>query len=241
MKNVSLSLVIIHAGWSSERRGTLAGLMRSLGGLEEIRKKVKLFHIERDTAKKGVWPPARQAWKKSLYSGASHHIVLQDDALACRNFLDVAARLCALKPEELICYFSMRKAAAEAAEAGKNWFITNEGAWGTALCFPHEMLAGILAWEKTAIKRDCPYDDVRVAAYLKWGPGKGKRVWHPCPCLVEHAAPSDSLLGHSNRNRVAKVWIGDRDPLEIDWGKDADSPHKGGGGWNDKKWLIKTS
>jgi hypothetical protein len=216
-------------------------LIRSLGGLTTIREKTVSFHIERDTEKRGVWPTVRRAWKRGIYSDSTHHVVLQDDALASKNFLETARTLCALKPDDLICYFSIRKAATDCQAAGKHWFTTNEGAFGISLCFPKPFLRGLLEWEKKNVDPACPHDDTRVANYLRWGPGKGKKVWHPCPSLIEHAAPADSVLGHNNSNRVAKVWVGTRDPLTIDWAKDAEDPHVGGGSsMGDKKWL-KTS
>jgi len=212
--------------------------MASLGGLQKVRGDVEFFHIERDTARAGAWIPTRKAYKRLIYSGTTHHLVLQDDVVVSKNFIKTVRLFAELLPNELVCFFSMRNVAQEAADLGKNWFTTPTGVWGNSILFPTAMLQGILRWERKHIKPDCYHDDERIAAYLKYGPGKGKKVWHPCPSLVEHTAPSDSLLGHNHPRRVNQVWIGDADPLEIDWAKDIDSPHKGHDSWDGRKWFI---
>ena len=95
---VRLSLVVMHAAWNTSRRVHLQNLMRSLGGLREIRAETVYFHVERDVDRSGLWPTARKAWKRGLYTDCTHHLVIQDDVLACRNFLKAAKILAELKP-----------------------------------------------------------------------------------------------------------------------------------------------
>jgi len=235
---MSISLSIIHAAWAPQRRLYLMDLLKSLGGIKTIHAQTVAYQVSKDIDRSGVWPTVRKAWKFGLASGATHHLVVQDDALASKNFLETVHRLIEIKPDELICFFSMRKAAQQARARGEHWFTTNDGCFGISLCFPIEFLAALVRWERTHVKPDCPHDDTRVANYLKYGPIK-KRVWHPSPSLIEHAAPSDSILGNSHPHRVAKVWVGDQDPLEIDWSLGAETPfHGGGSSINDKKWML---
>jgi hypothetical protein len=68
-------------------------------------------------------------------------------------------------------------------------------------------------FERRYVKDDRRHqsDDTRIALWVKH---TRLPIYMTAPCLVEHVAPADSLIGHNNRKRVA-TWLADGSP--IDW------------------------
>ena len=233
---VSLSISVIHAPWDPLRRAFVNDIVRVLGGMETIHREATKFQVQKDYNRSGCWPNARRCWMNGLAAKSTHHLVMSDDTLPCRNFIQAVKEMISHKPDEIITLWNMRKIVLEAAAAGSSWYTTNEGVMGLATLMPVDVLADFLRWEKAHIDPDCPHDDARIAAFIR---ARHRRVWHPCPNLCEHRAPNDSLLGYNNCRKVSKLFIGlDADPLDIDWTKGLPNPPHGGGSVTGlDKWL----
>lgn len=175
----------------------------------------------------GVWATARRTWQALLAEDATHALVLQEDVAVCRDFRESVEAACQARPEAELSFYANRKAITEARERGESWCAPGgDATWGQAICLPmawvSEMLAWLDApgayshrWNRPISGFPDDWDDRRVGAFLQ----EHKRpVLCSVPSLVEHTAPSASLLGHNNGNRVARWFIGETvSGLSVDW------------------------
>lgn len=171
-------------------------------------------HVICDEKSEGVWPTARRAWT-SYDPAATHHLVLQDDVVPCLDFLAGAERALSVHPEVPVSFYANRAAVEEARAVRVNWAVIPDGAWGQAMCLPVSMIPPWLAWVDENVMSSFKHDDSRLTMWLL---RTRCPVWCTAPSLVEHGLPGESLLGNSNRGRVARWYIGaDKSALSIDW------------------------
>ena len=174
-----------------------------------------------DTDKKGPWFNAQRAWG-SVRSGASHHLVLQDDIVLCGNFMNTVEHLCSLRPNDILNLFSMRKDSFEAQAAGTSWIRTDYGVWGQAIVMPVPFIPKMLRWSRTNLKEEFPYDDSRITMWME---SIKRSAYVPSPNIVDHI-DGESTLGHKTPlPRKSRYFIGeDVDGMSVDWNKGFDTP-----------------
>jgi len=158
--------------------------------------------------------------------GATHRVIVQDDAVPGDRFL---ARLCALvadRPDDLLALFvpgrtMLRRYFEKAHEKGERWFPFPNYNWcpTVALCWPIELAKEFLYFGEAVIETRARRglatigDDPYVGA---WKKKRKLQVWCSVPCLVEHPDTTPSLFrGHDNvhksggnRARVAALYLG---------------------------------
>lgn len=185
-------------------------------------------HVCVDTERRGLWWNAQRAWRS--HDGSGYHLVLQDDLVLCRNFIaGVRCALAALDASGLqpaVSFYGSRASFTKAAKAGIRWVSVQDVRWGVALALPVGMVDEWLDWCEQHVRPDYPHDDYRLAMYLR---ASEQRAWCTVPSLVDHDGASRSVVGNSNRTRVARVFIGDEDPTCIDWSHGVTSPVRDGG------------
>ena len=168
----------------------------------------------------GIWDTASRAWTLRD-PAATHHLVIQDDAIPCRDLIAGLEKGLPLVPAQFICLYvgtphdgakGTKKvdALSERAEhANASWLVLGSSRWGLAVILPTQVIHSMLMW--------CEYvdgpDDKRIGMYcrdvLQW------KVWHPWPSLVDHRSEG-SLVGHSRT--VARRFIGaDVSALDFAW------------------------
>lgn len=164
-----------------------------------------------------VWATCAGAWRM-VDRSADWGLVLQDDVIACRDFLAGARRALEQVPPESVVSFYMfghryiRTTGIEALPDG-SWLRQQNLVSGQAIAVPTGMIDGMLAW--------CEHqrgllDDNRIANYFR--SVHGWSAYFSVPSLVDHV-PDQSLIGH-RRGRVAYRFIGaDRSALDIEWSK----------------------
>jgi hypothetical protein len=168
---------------------------------------------------RGPWPTARRAWL-AADPESTHHVVLQDDLLLCRDFARSVAKALTVKSAEAVSLYANRKIIAEARARGLAWAVIDDGVWGQAMVLPTPLIESFIAHTGATMRDDYPHDDRRLMYFLA---DTGRRVWCTAPSLVEHALPSDSLMGHSNASRVARWFIGEHlSGTTVDWTKGSD-------------------
>ena len=191
------------------RLGNVRATVRSIGG----RPRVIV-----DRCRAGAWPTARRAWL-AYDKTATHHVVLQDDIQPCRHFREACTRLAEVRPRHCLALCVNRKKALDAREHGLSWIVT-EGPWGQGIMLPVAWIRDFLTWTATWTPT-CPHDDTRLTLFL-WS--MGELAWGPMPSLVEHL-DNGSLIGNKLPfSRRATWFMGDADPLEIDWTRGLDAP-----------------
>lgn len=159
---------------------------------------------------------------------ATHLLVLQDDAIPCRNLVAACAEIAR---EDPVCLFlggaPVRTArdARRALEKGERFVPVHPVEWVplVAVLWPVEVAEGFLDW--TAENRlpgdPNPRSDDAVAG--RWARRTKTPIWATVPSLVQHPDMEPSLIGKKARGgrsawRVAFSWIGEEaDPLHIAW------------------------
>jgi hypothetical protein len=169
----------------------------------------------------GLWDTARRAW--GIYDpAATHHLVLQDDALPCRDLLaGVENALAHIPPAAPVSLYygtphpdargvaGKRIAAEKANEWNASFIILPSLHWGLALMLPTSVIADML--------RFCADgeggDDERIGQYMR--DVREERCWYTWPSLVEHGG-RESLVGHGDT--TAYNFVGtDASALDLAW------------------------
>lgn len=161
----------------------------------------------------------------------SHLAILQDDTVACRNLLPALERIAQARPDNVVCLFlggqPLRTARNATLAIGRRqsyvpvWF--RDFVPVVAVLWPTPLAASFLEWSKTAVlpgmPRDPKSDDAIAGTWMRLAK---QTVLCTVPSLVQHPDDVESTIGRramsgADRGRVAMHWIGDGDPLEIDW------------------------
>lgn len=166
-----------------------------------------------DRDKKGCWWNAERALRTAS-AKHTHLLLLQDDALLCKDFVATVEAIGAAVPNEWVSLFTTSKKAARAHENGARW-VTCDRTWGVANLLPVWMVNDFLKW---VAKYPSPSksSDGRFFAYLL---SHERRAWFPMPSVVEHGGAGRSESGHGGFVQLrAGAFIGaDVSGTSIDW------------------------
>jgi hypothetical protein len=168
------------------------------------------------------WDTGRRAWE-AHDPDATHWLVLQDDALVCRDLIAGLTAAIEHVPDECIVspYVGTRRpladrveaAVVEAGEVGAAWIVMQALNWGVGILAPTWTIPEMLEWCDT---EPYPMYDRRVGRYylrvLHW------HTWCTWPSLIDHhGGGDDSLIGNGG-GRHAHHWVGpDASAADIDW------------------------
>lgn len=224
MADPVLSIAIAHTPTPS-RRHLLRDLEHSMGGSTRIHRHAVRYTVITDVQAQGyagIWPTMGAALA-SIGREATHHLVMQDDVIACRNYLPAVRYLAGVQPDKIIQLFSMRTTLIDTVrERGNNWWTCTGNVYTQAMIWPVAVLRDFLRWERAHIDPRFPNDDQRISMYSLF---HGLAVWCTTPSLVEHVGFDRSEIGHpATKNRVARWFLGDIDPCTLDWSI-PDAPH----------------
>lgn len=162
--------------------------------------------------------------------GFSHLLVIQDDAVVCRNFPEAVSKIVTAHPDEVIALFvgglrnrTSRDFTAALARGDRYAHVYFRDIHHVvALIWPVTLAQAFLGWSRTNPIPGVPRPRSDDAAVGAWARKSRRRVLCTVPCLVEHPDDVKSTVGlrarkGSDRGRVAIHYIGDADPLELDW------------------------
>lgn len=174
-----------------------------------------------------TWDRQNDRWetgRRSLLAvdpDATHHLVLQDDSVICRDLLASAARAAAEHPDTPISLYLGRQRphgakfitiVAAAKAKGQRWVLFPELCWGVAIIIPRNLVEPIVAYGDKLTK--IANYDKRISKYLE---RERIPVWYTLPSLVDHRAGAENpslIPGRTGMNRVAHWFIGeDASPL----------------------------
>jgi len=165
-----------------------------------------------------VWRNARAAWLMHE-PDADWHVLLQDDAVLCRDF--AAGMNEALRhvqgPAVVSPYLGNGRTvptrwetlAATADARGATWIRTSKLMWGVSIAIPTLLISDMI---KHADTRAGVPDDMRVAG---WAEKNGIDVWYTWPSLVDHRQVP-SLTKHRAHDRYARRHHTES-AMSIDW------------------------
>lgn len=163
----------------------------------------------------GLWETARIAWE-TIPPGATHHLVLQDDVLLCRDFIPFVLWFIERLPTESLMPFVMGHTLYDLSRAKDVcWFKLIPGVYGQAMVKPVSEIRLGLSWLETHVRIEYKYDDRR---WCFWQMVTNRPVWCPSPAALQHVG-EQSVLGHPGlRNRQAAYALTpEQSALDVDW------------------------
>lgn len=153
---------------------------------------------------------------------ATHHLIVQDDAIVCRDLVASVSRAAAVSGDHPICLYTgrvqpsqgfVRRNVEAAKAAGACWFAMQGPWWGVGIVVPTAHIDELSRWfERSSVAN---YDR-RIA---RWYGQQGIDCWYTVPSLVEHRVEGNpSLTKRTGTRRKAHTFIGhDRSALTIQW------------------------
>ncbi len=154
---------------------------------------------------------------------ATHHVVLQDDAVPCRDLIPgIEAALDAIPDPAraaLGLYLGQTKprpgkiaqAVAAADDAEAVWIVLRELLWGVGVVLPVWTIPPLVREQD---RSGLPEYDRRIS---RWLVRAEIPVWYPWPSLVDHR-DGPSLLAHGGGERRAWRFLGaDASALGVEW------------------------
>lgn len=152
------------------------------------------------------------------------HIVVQDDAILCRDFIAGAERALTAAGDHPVAFYTGRvrpnehlvnRMVSYAQLLDRSWLAMKGPWWGVSVGIPTDRIEAMVEWcdQRTEIANY----DTRMARYFEH---VGIDCYYTMPSLVDHR-PHDQIPslvpGRNGRGRVAHWFIGGASPLEVDW------------------------
>jgi hypothetical protein len=178
-----------------------------------------------------VWDVRGDRWDTGRRSMLAHepeadwHVVIQDDAILCRDFLAGVEAVLAHVPQVPVSFYTgkcrphgaaVANAVRDAKALGRPFVAMPGPLWGVAVALPVALIEAMVTncdrWPGILNY------DARMATHFA---ASRIECWHTVPSLVNHrVGPGNPSLvpgRGSSPARVAHNWIGDRSPFDIDW------------------------
>lgn len=178
-----------------------------------------------------VWDRKNDRWdtgRRALLShdpAARFHLVVQDDAILCRDFVAGAELVASVAGDRPVALYTgktrpyaetITPVVRRAIRTRTPWLATRGPLWGVAIILPTKDIAEVVGWGDTHLT--FPNYDRRIGTYYA---SRGIDCWYTIPSLVDHrpVAENPSLIYGRTGNRRAHRFIGDRSPLEMNWNR----------------------
>lgn len=165
-----------------------------------------------------------------------HVCVLQDDAIVCQNFVPALELIAAANPGMPVILFlggQPRRTATRVRAATERYvdLAPNDFMPVVAVLWPVAVAKEFLGWTEAnqlRMPRGGRSDDAIAGRWLRF---THQRVRVAVPSLVQHPDDFPSTItkrarGGLDKGRVAVNWIGDGDPLALDWSLERNSPSR---------------
>ncbi|HEV2927278.1 MAG TPA: hypothetical protein VGW74_01185 [Propionibacteriaceae bacterium] len=193
------------------------------------------------------WDTGRRA-QLAFDPDATHHLVLQDDVIPCKDLVaGVEQALSALpepdaSPLSLYCgrvqpFRETISLLVASANGATSWLTMSQLHWGPGIVLPTHMIEDMVGW--CDHRSEVPNYDKRIS---RWCQHKGLTVWYPWPSLVEHRSvrESPSLVPGRTGDRQAYRFLGaDRSALDLRWdGGVVGIPSSGAGFDGHRTWRV---
>lgn len=167
------------------------------------------------------WDTGRRAFEMGIDSGTTHWMVLQDDAVVCRDLIPgLQVALDHVPTDAIACpYVGTRRPLTEKVTAAVNqadavnasWIVLQTLNWGVAIIVPTATIGDMLTW---CDKLTIPNYDKRVGQYY-WRVHNWP-CWYTHPSLVDHR-DVPSLAGHGPDRRAHRFAGEDVSALDLPW------------------------
>ena len=169
--------------------------------------------------RQNVWDTARRTWL-AHDPDATHHLVVQDDALVCANLPDVAHAIAcaagALPVSLTVIGYRLRELQGGydlAAKSG-HWWTAQRSVSTVALMLPTCDIPTMVA---SCDQMRSRHDDVRITSFYR---NRGQPVWFTIPSLAAHRTVGNPTLVDGNdrfADRGSLNFVGENTVVDIDW------------------------
>lgn len=205
------------------RAHLLPALLERLAGLEPL----VVTDPEPDGQLRSAWRTYR-ACLQAMPAGASHLLIVQDDAVPCLDFAAGVRAAVAARPAAPVVFWvggaprATALAVQRAADRCEAWAPVALRDWLplVATCWPGPLAGRFVAWaagEKVRPRHRT--DDDLAGRFMR---AEGFEAWATVPSLVEHGDEQPSLIGRpggrASPARRASCWIGDWSATLVDFG-----------------------
>jgi len=158
--------------------------------------------------------------------------VIQEDTIVCKNFPLAVERIAEAKNDPVCLFVSWLPNAIvydirKAWPKGEQYVVARPAKFipAVAILWPLEAAERFLEWAESGVRLPGYPDQVRSddACLAEWVKRKRATFLVTTTSLVEHPDNVDSVKGRNNaawgkdRGRRALNFIGEQDPLELDW------------------------
>lgn len=168
------------------------------------------------------WHTGRRAWQM-VDQSADYGMVVQDDALVCRDLIAGLEKALDHLPERGVVspYIGTRRPSAssveravQAAQKGDvSWVKMPALNWGVAIILPTGIINNMIKW---CNQQRYPQYDRRIGRYAI--DVERLNTWCPWPSLVDHR-DGESLVGHGQGRKAHKFIGQEASALDLDWAK----------------------
>jgi len=179
-----------------------------------------------------VWDKINNRWDTGRRSMAAYdpeadwHLVVQDDAILCDDFLAGAQAALGHAPEVPVSFYTGKtrpyavevlRAVQQVQRQRASWLAMRGPLWGVAVAMPVALIPGML---DACEDLDVPNYDMRMSEHFD---RIGLECWYTIPSLADHRTGPDnpSLVQDrgSSPKRSAHFYIGNanRSALDVDW------------------------
>ncbi|WP_152486534.1 hypothetical protein [Nocardiopsis lucentensis] len=174
-----------------------------------------------DRPAKGVWDQKNDRWDTgrramlAYESGATHHLVIQDDAVVCRNLVAGVERALTRVPAPHgtptpLCLYAGRVkrfrsvVRRHVGSRRPSWLAMPSIYWGVGVVMPVQLISELIRWGDQ--HPEVANYDYRMGQWLRQ---QGVEVWYPWPSLVDHRHSPSLVEGRSSAaSRHAHSFIG---------------------------------
>lgn len=195
--------------------------------------------LERLDAPAGVvWDERNDRWdtgRRSLLAHdpeATHHLVVQDDAITCRDLVAGVEQITEAVADHPIALYTGRArprteyvaARVDFAQYRGDAFFEMEGPlWGVGIVLPRELIAPAVEWGDA--HPEIANYDIRLARFFE---SRRLSCFYTVPSLLEHRDTPSLVEGRNGAGRHAFTFIGaGRSALEVDWSRVPERPSSG--------------
>lgn len=201
-----------------------------------------------------VWDTRRDEWGTHEAAWiaheptATHHLVLQDDAVPCQDLIAGTERLLARVPQDAPVslylgdhhgyrgsdprHHAVTRAVSLADHHDASWVTIPGTWWGVALILPVGLIGAMLEY---CIGRTEVYD-LRLT---RWCQHANLTCFYPWPSLVDHADTDSIVIPGRSRGRVARRHLGpDTSALTVDPSTTKVTVTPAAGSWPPKAWTV---
>lgn len=155
---------------------------------------------------------------------ASHHLIVQDDAILCRDLVAGCERIASTAGQHPVALYAgstgpVNFALDQMMRTRKVGFVATEGPhWGVAIILPSAHIPALAEWYAGPEGAEVENYDKRIS---RWFRDQGISCWYTAPSLVDHRTEDNPSLAQGSRRaskRRAGWFIGaDRSALDLDF------------------------